>query len=119
MIKILKKPSRGEVWFVDLDPIKGHEQAKKRPCIVISNDMFNQGASSLTICVPLTSKRKNNPFHVYIPSVQSKLVKDSYAMCDQIRVLSLNRFESKPVAQVDSSILKQIEYLIKVLLDFE
>jgi mRNA-degrading endonuclease toxin of MazEF toxin-antitoxin module len=36
---------RGEIWLIDLNPIRGHEQAGKRPCLVVSVDLFHQGAS--------------------------------------------------------------------------
>ena len=58
------KPFRGEVWFADLDPMRGREQAKKRPCIVISANDFNQGYAGLCIVVPLTTKNRRNPLHV-------------------------------------------------------
>nr|WP_084062346.1 type II toxin-antitoxin system PemK/MazF family toxin [Desulfofundulus thermosubterraneus] len=34
------KPKRGEIWLVDLNPVRGHEQAGKRPALVISIDLF-------------------------------------------------------------------------------
>ena len=43
------KPSRGDIWLADLNPVRGHEQAGKRPCLVMSVDLFNQGASGLTV----------------------------------------------------------------------
>ena len=51
-----QKPSRGEIWFVDLNPVVGHEQAKIRPCLIISHDTFNHGPANLHIILPLTSK---------------------------------------------------------------
>jgi len=56
------QPSRGEVWIVDLDPTKGHEQAGRRPCLVISVDIFNQGPADLVVVLPMTTKRKESHF---------------------------------------------------------
>jgi len=42
------------VWECALDPIQGHEQAGKRPCLVISTDLLGKGPSDLAIIVPIT-----------------------------------------------------------------
>ena len=49
---MLKKVLRGEIWFVDLNPVVEHEQAKKRPCLIVSSDKFNQSAADLVVIVP-------------------------------------------------------------------
>ncbi len=46
-------PLRGEVWEVDLNPVQGHEQAKLRQCVTISNDMMNT-KMELSIVIPMT-----------------------------------------------------------------
>lgn len=61
-----QKPSRGEVWFVNLDLTIGHEEAKTRPCLIISHDIFNHGPAHLHVVLPITSKDKKHPFHVPI-----------------------------------------------------
>ena len=48
-------PARGEVWLADLDPTRDHEQAGRRPVLVISEDLFNQGPAGLCIVLPMTS----------------------------------------------------------------
>jgi mRNA interferase MazF len=57
---------RGEIWSTDLNPVRGYEQAGKRPCLVVSVDLFHQGASGLAIVLPVTSKSKGIPFYVRI-----------------------------------------------------
>ena len=49
-------PARGEVWNVDLDPVRGREQAGRRPALVISVDLFNRGPSGLVVLLPITSR---------------------------------------------------------------
>lgn len=68
------QPSKGDIWLVDLNPTRGHEQAGKRPCLVVSVDLFNQGASGLVVVLPITSKEKGIPFHVEVnpPSEDSR-----------------------------------------------
>src|SRR6185295_5268066 len=46
---------RGEVWLADLDPTRGHEQAGRRPVLIVSDDVFNAGAAELVVVLPMTS----------------------------------------------------------------
>lgn len=110
------KPSRGEIWMVKLDSTVGHAQAKRRPCLIVSDDQFNHSSSKLCTLVPLTSKNKYNPLHVFIEPV-GKLHKPSYIMCDQIRIVSLQRFSGSCWAFVGNEILVEVEYALKVLLN--
>lgn len=45
---------RGEIWWADLNPVRGHEQAGVRPVLVISHDVFNQ-RSGTVIALAITS----------------------------------------------------------------
>lgn len=60
------EPSRGEVWLVDLNPVRGHEQTGRRPSLVISVDGFNYGPAGLVVIIPITTKAKGIPFHVIV-----------------------------------------------------
>ena len=51
----MSSPARGEVWLADLNPVRGHEQAGRRPVLVVSEDLFNQGPAGLAVVLPLTS----------------------------------------------------------------
>ncbi|MGH2516517.1 MAG: type II toxin-antitoxin system PemK/MazF family toxin [Ktedonobacterales bacterium] len=85
-------PARGEIWLVDLDPTRGHEQAGKRPCLVVSVDAFNQGSAGLVVVAPLTSKAKAQRFHVPITPPEAGLRVQSYIKCEDIRSVSIHRF---------------------------
>jgi mRNA interferase MazF len=54
-------PLRGEVWLINLDPVRGHEQAGSRPCLVVSDDLYNRGPSGKQIVLPITSTFKGIP----------------------------------------------------------
>lgn len=113
------RPTRGEIWFVNLDPTIGREQAKKRPCLVISNTLFNQGPADLIIVVPLTSKNKNNPLHIAVHPPEGGLVTPSFILCEQIRSISIIRFSGHPLGSIYTSTIQAVEYTLKVLLDFD
>jgi mRNA interferase MazF len=93
-------PIKGEVWDVRLDPTQGHEQAKTRPCVVISNDQMNT-KMNLSIVVPLTGKGRYtksgnlSPAMVQIHAPEGGLDKDSYSMAYQVRTVSHSRFTRK------------------------
>lgn len=106
---------RGEVWLIDLNPVKGHEQAGKRPCLVISVNLFNQGASGLAVVLPITSKDKKIPFHVKINSPEAGLKVKSFIKCEDIRSVSLERFIKK-LGMVDNKIIAEVEQRLRILI---
>lgn len=110
-------PLQGEVWFVDLDPTIGHEQSKKRPCLVLSNNAFNQGCSGLVFIVPITSKNKNNPFHIKINPPEGGLVTPSYIMVDQTKSLSIQRFASQKTGVVSKTTMSAVQYVLTIILE--
>jgi mRNA interferase MazF len=112
-----QKPSRGEAWFVNLDPVIGHEQAKLRPCLVISHDTFNHGPASLHIVLPMTSKKKNNPFHVPLEWLEGGSDIESFILCDQIRTVSRQRFRGKMLGIVTQETIEKIECILGILLN--
>jgi|SRR5579872_270326 len=114
---MLNKPSRGEVWLVNLDPTIGHEQAKLRPCLVISNNELNHGPSHLHIVLPITSKNRENPLHVKIQSPEGGVDKESFILCDQIRTVSRKRFKSKGLGSVTQLTLRAIEHILAILIN--
>lgn len=85
--------ARGEIWLADLNPVKGHEQAGKRPCLIISVDLFNQGASGLVVVLPITSKEKGIPFHVELKPPEGGLKIRSFVKCEDVRSISVDRLE--------------------------
>lgn len=60
-------PERGDVIWLQFNPQAGHEQAGRRPAVVISPRSYNQ-RSSLCIVVPVTNQQKGYPFEVSIPA---------------------------------------------------
>lgn len=112
------KPTRGDIWFAEFDPVRGHEQGRKRPCIILSANTVNQGASGLVIAVPLTTTDRRNPWHVAIMPPEGGIIAPSYALCEHVRSMSTCRFFSQSSGRVSEASLKKIEFIIKALLDF-
>jgi mRNA interferase MazF len=87
----MRAPSRGEIWSVNLDPSKGHEQAGKRPALVVSTDPFNHGPASLVVVVPLTTREKHVPLHVPVIPPEGGLKQPSFIKCEDVRSISQER----------------------------
>jgi len=111
---MIGKPFRGMVVEVSLDPVVGHEQRRSRPCIVVQNDVGNR-FSSTTIIVPLTAAthiKSPSPIYVMVKKGDGGTMKDSYALCDQIRTVDQQRFKAlygtlspETMAQIDAALL--------------
>jgi len=90
---------RGDVVWVDLDPVRGSEADKRRPAIVVSNDGANHTAQNLArgvvTVVPVTSQTSRvYPFQVLLPARSCGLPKASKAQAEQIRSVDVQRIES-------------------------
>ena len=108
-------PSRGEIWMVDLNPVRGHEQAGLRPCLVVSVDLFNHGPADLLVVLPVTSKDKQIPLHVPIEPQGSGLDLRSYIKCEDIRSISKDRLaQHKGYAPKEVMVL--VEDRLRILL---
>lgn len=82
---------RGEIYWVNLNPIIGKETGKIRPCVVVSNDYNNEYAATLTL-LPITSKtHKLYPFEVLIKAGEGGLKSDSKIKTNQIRTVDKTR----------------------------
>lgn len=60
-------PKRGDIVWLHFDPQAGHEQGGHRPALVLSSQIYNQRVGLALFC-PITSKVKNYPFEVTLPS---------------------------------------------------
>jgi len=112
---MLDYPRRGEVWFVGLNPVNGHERGGDRPALIISVDKVNAGPSNLCTIVPITTKWKGIPGHVEIIPPEGGLDRKSYAMCEQIRTISRNRLKNR-FGCISNTTLGNIERFIRIFL---
>ena len=105
---MIKLPERGEIYLVCLDPTIGFEINKTRPALIISNNINNQVAQTVTV-IPITSStEKVYPFEALLSSQESGLHKSSKAKCNQIRTIDKKRLV-KFLGKVSKKELKEIE----------
>jgi len=107
-------PSRGEVWLVDLSPTRGHEQAGKRPGLIVSADLFNQGPAGLVVILPITTTARDIPFHVEISPPEGGLRKRSFVRCDNIRSISKERL-SRCLGKISPTTILEVEARLRIL----
>lgn len=112
----MDNPVRGEIWLVDLNPTRGHEQGGRRPGLVVSVDLFNKGPAGLVIVIPITTKEKGIPLHVEIKAAEGGLTKRSFIKCEDIRSVSRERLAQR-LGQVTRSTLDAVEDRLRILLD--
>jgi mRNA interferase MazF len=91
----VQTPKFGEIWDADLDPVKGHEQGRFRPILIISSDEFNEVAHGLCIAVPVTRTDRGIRSHIRIKAGEGGLAATSVIMCEQVRSLSVTRLKRK------------------------
>lgn len=76
-------PDRGHLVWIDFSPHAGHEQAGRRPGLIVSKALFNQ-SSHFAVACPITSQVKGYPYEVAIPS---GLPVQGVILCDQLKSL--------------------------------
>lgn len=107
---------RGEIYDVDLGQPIGHEPAFRRPAIVVSNDILNNGPGHLVMVVPVTSTFYGLRSHVEVEPGISGLGHVSYARCDQLRVISTRRLSSRR-GMVAPDPMRDIDRALRFVLD--
>jgi len=108
--------ARGEIWLVQLDPVRGHEQAGMRPGLVLSSDRFNRGPAGLVVVLPMTTRDRRIPLHVAVDPAESGLPARSTVKCDNLRAVARERLVRR-LGQVSGDTLAEVEDRVRVLLE--
>lgn len=86
---------QGEIWYIDLNPVKGSEQAGFRPVVIVSGNLLNTHLN-IVICCPLTSKVKHYKGNVVLtPNKENGLKQASEILTFHIRSVSKERFKQR------------------------
>lgn len=109
--------SRGEIWLVNLNPVKkNNEMGKTRPAVVFQNNELNHNDYPTTIIIPLSTELidEAQPIRMRI-SKREKLQKDSDLVLTQIRAIDNNRFIQKLATLTNDEMTKVKELLEEIL----
>ena len=108
---------RGEVWRTSFDPVVGREQAGDRPALIVSDDRLNSSAAGLVIVVPLTRTRRPSTSRVEIEPPQGGVRELSYAMCEQVRAISVDRLREGPWGPpLSPALMDEIDRRLRLLI---
>lgn len=105
---------RGEIRWADLNPVRGHEQAGRRPVLVLSHDVFNE-RSGTVIAIALTSQEPRAGFPLTLESKATGLAKRSWIKISQIRTLSLDRIGARLARASEEELARVLDGLNEIL----
>ena len=104
-------PDAGDVIWLEFDPQAGHEQAGRRPALVLSPARYN-GKTGLMVCCPMTTKIKGHPFEV-LTETDGQV---SAILSDQIKSLDWKVRRAKKKSDVAPEVMVHVRAKIKALL---
>jgi mRNA interferase MazF len=109
--------SRGDVVRVQLDPTRGSEIRKTRPCVVVQRDAANRGGRTTIVC-PLTDAAGKRASTLFIPVAAgiAGTTKDSLIVCSQIRTVDVVRVVEK-LGALPQRVMDQVGTGLRAVLD--
>ena len=109
---------RGEIYFVNLNPTQGREQAGQRPVLVLSIDAINR--LPLVVTVVVGTKGDNLPHdyptNIRVAATESGLPLETVFLGFQLRSLDANRFPAQPAGRVTGATLERVERAVRYCL---
>lgn len=103
--------NRGDVYWVDLNPTKGSEINKVRPCVVVSASPINKVRRTVVVVPLSTSTTERPPISVAVSCLNKSVI----AICDQIRTVDKSRL-SKPADTLSSQDLNILDQSLRQVL---
>jgi len=103
--------SRGDIYFVDLNPTKGREQSGNRPVLVLSIDSINRLPLVVTVVVGTKGENlpRDFPTNVRVSAGESGLPMETVFLCFQIRSFDPRRFPDSAAGKISDRTLERIE----------
>jgi mRNA interferase MazF len=105
-------PQRGDIVWISLNPQAGHEQAGRRPAVVISPQNYN-GKVGLAILCPITNQIKGYPFEVLIPD---GLPVEGAILSDQIKSLDWRARNAELICTLPTEVISEVLQNLSTLL---
>jgi mRNA interferase MazF len=105
-------PERGDAVWITLDPQAGHEQAGRRPALVLSPSAYN-GRVGLALFCPITSQAKGYPFEVPIPAGMPVA---GVVGADQVKSLDWRARKVAPICAVPQEVVAEVLQRLQTLL---
>lgn len=106
-------PERGDIIWIDFNPQQGHEQAGKRPTLVISNTRYNQVTKMLIMC-PITSQIKGYAFEI---PLSDGLKTIGVILANQVKTLDWQARGFKFIERVSNELLEEVLDTLNAILE--
>ena len=103
-------PEKGDFITISFDPQSGHEQAGRRPALVVSNTAFNQSGNLAIVC-PITNTNRRFPFHLPVP-VSSSLT--GFVMVEQVKSMDYTTRKAKYVEKAPSDFVEDVGAILDI-----
>lgn len=106
---------RGQIYFVDLNPVKGREQGGRRPVLVLSTDEINNLPLVVTVVAGTkgANVRRDYSTNVRVSVEESGLPLETVFLCFQVRSLDANRFSDKPAGSLTAKKMAEVEKAVR------
>lgn len=105
---------RGDIYWADLEPTRGREQAGHRPVLILSHEVFNTHSGTV-IALAITSQPQRAGFPLTYPLPEKTLPKPSWIKISQIRTLSTERLGHKLAHLDDEDVQRILEGLLDII----
>ena len=104
---------RGDVYYADLDPVKGHETGKTRPVVVIQNDIGNRYSPMTIVAIITEYSEKKASYPICVTVKKGKgLRKDSIVNLSQIRTIDKKRLKTPRITKLSDKVIKKVDEAI-------
>ncbi|MBN3872860.1 type II toxin-antitoxin system PemK/MazF family toxin [Nostoc sp. JL33] len=109
---------RGQIYFINLNPVQGREQAGTRPVLVLSINAINESPLVVTVVVGTkgTNIKRDYPTNIRVSVTDSGLLIKTVFLCFQIRSLDQNRFPADPLGKISDSKMLEVETAVRYCL---
>lgn len=97
-------PARGDLVWLHINPQSGHEQAGRRPAVVVSPEAYNRVVGLALVC-PITSRVKGYPFEVRLPEDSGV---SGVILSDQLESLDWRAREAEPIGAVSAEVMSEV-----------
>ena len=105
---------RGDIRWANLNPVRGHEQAGKRPVVVLSHDIFNE-RSGTVIAAVLTSQEPRAGFPLTLQLSTPGLPKRSWVKISQVRTRSVERIGGRLGRASEEELAAVVDGLVEII----
>jgi len=105
---------RGEIYWADLNPVRGSEQGGLRPVLIISHDALNR-RSGTVIALAITSREQRAGYPLTYRLPAGLLLKDSWVKMTQVRTISVERLRDRIATLEPNELAEIVEGLIELI----